>query len=350
MHFMDLDKKIAKINPKIILFFFVFLIVSCQRLTPSIIPSQESRSSGKKLKNAVSIIARVNGVPLFLGDLETKTEKTSLRFSGHRFLSEERMKAVWKTALIEMVEEEIIFQEGMRLGVSLQKKEVDQQVYAIEKRFPSTRAYGKKLKQEGLTEKKVREGVERFLLIQKTLLREVEGHISINEKELERYYKEHREQFILPEQVRLRVILVGIKPSAERVEWIEGYELALGLIERLNGGEDFLSLARDFSDDLQTRESGGDMGFVHKGQMRVQVLEEGASQLGIGEVEGPIRTLFGYFIVRLEGRRPERQLIYMEINRSLLRSELRASAIVKRRAQWLLGLREKAEIEVFDLN
>jgi len=344
------EKRIRRVNPKIFLFFFVFFVVSCQRPTSSILPSLDSGSSGLKLKNTVSVIARVNGVPLFMGDLEVKVEKIIPRFSGHRILSEDRMKAVWKTALIEMVEEELIFQEGKGLEISVQAKEINQEVYAIKNRFPSERAYEKKLKQEGLTEKKVREGVERFLLIQKTLLREVEAHVSIKERELERYYTEHREQFILPEQVRLRAILVGVKPSAEDVEWIEGYERALGLVERLNGGEDFSSLAREFSDDPQTRESGGDLGFVHKGQVKVQALEEEASQLGIGEVGAPIRTLFGYFIIRLEDRKPERQLTYSEINRDLLQSELRASAIVKRKAQWLLGLREKSEIEVFGLN
>lgn len=344
------EKRKWRIVPKIFLFFFVFFIASCQRQVSSIIPFQESRSSAIKLKTTDSVIARVNGVPLFMGDLEAKVVKNIPRFSGHRFLSEERMKVVWSTALLEMVEDEIIFQEGNRLEVSVLPKEISREVVTIKNRFPSVHAYKEKRNQQGLTEKKVQEGVERFLIIQKTILQEVEAHISFEEGELERYYKEHREQFILPEQVRLRAILVGIKPSADALEWIEGYKQALVLLERLNGGEDFSSLAREFSDDLKTRESGGDMGFVHKGQMKVQALEDEASQLEIGKVGGPIRTLFGYFIIRLEDRKPERQLSYLEINRDLLQSELRASAIAKRKARWLLGLREKSEIEVFGLN
>jgi parvulin-like peptidyl-prolyl isomerase len=164
---------------------------------------------------------------------------------------------------------------------------------------------------------------------------------------LEGYYQGHREQFVLPEQVRLRQILVHVDPEGSSEDWDKAHRRALQLLEKAKRGRDFAELAREFSDDEQTKGEGGDIGFVHRGQMRVGPLEERAYSLGVGEISEPIRTLYGYFIIRIEGRKPQRQLEFKEVNRTLLRNELLRSAVVKRKEEWLKGLRERAEIKIF---
>jgi parvulin-like peptidyl-prolyl isomerase len=301
-----------------------------------------------KEESAEPIVAEVNRVPITVRDLEQAVSEIVPRISGHRRLSEGRMKELRLQALKGLIEQELVIQEARRLRLTVEREAIEAELSKIRGRFSSDRAYREGLVSEGLTPEKVQRGVERYLLVQRAIRQEVEERVSIPEEELERYYQDHREQFILPEQVRLRQILVRVDPNAASGGWDKAYRRALHFVEEAKSGKDFAELAREFSDDVQTKEAGGDLGFVHRGQMRVGAVEERAYSLEIGKISEPIRTLYGYFIIRVEDRRPQRQLEFKEVNRPLLRNELHRSAMGKRREEWLKGLRERAEIKIFE--
>ena len=259
-------------------------------------------------KSTEPVVAEVNHVPITARELERAVSEIVPRISGHRSLSEGRMKEFHRQALEEIIEQELIFQEARRLRITVDREAIEAELSKIRRRFPSDRAYREGLLSEGLTPKEVQDGVERFLLVQRAIRQEVEGRVSVPEEGLERYYQGHREQFVLPEQVRLRQILVRVDPGATSEGWDAAYRRAIQLVQEAKKGKDFVKLAREFSDDEGTKGEGGDIGFVHRGQMKVGPVEERAYSLGMGEISEPIRTIYGYFIIRVEGRKPQRQL------------------------------------------
>lgn len=91
----------------------------------------------------------------------------------------------------------------------------------------------------------------------------------------------------MPNQVKASHILVA------------NINKAMELMERINGGESFAALAKQFS-TCPSGKSGGDLGFFRRGQM-VKAFEDAAFGAKQGEVVGPIQTQFGYHLIQVTG-------------------------------------------------
>ncbi len=85
----------------------------------------------------------------------------------------------------------------------------------------------------------------------------------------------------------------------------EALALALEIRQRLLDGEDFAELARQYSDDPGSADQGGDLGWVGRGRF-VPEFEEVAFQLEVGAISEPVRTSFGYHIIQVLEKDPER--------------------------------------------
>ena len=100
-----------------------------------------------------------------------------------------------------------------------------------------------------MTKEQIKEEL-RINLYAKKMARE---QIKITDKDLETYFKENRESFDVPEQVEARHILVKTKEEAEKI------------LSQLNEGKDFAALAKEHSLDTNTKETGGNLAFLQRG-------------------------------------------------------------------------------------
>ena len=107
-------------------------------------------------------------------------------------------------------------------------------------------------------------------------------------------------------QIKARHLLVSITPEQPTTEQAEADALARiqGVQARLAAGEDFAALAEELSEDPGSAAQGGDLGFFGEGMM-VPEFEEVAFALEIGQVSEPVRTQFGYHLLKLEERNAE---------------------------------------------
>jgi parvulin-like peptidyl-prolyl isomerase len=124
------------------------------------------------------------------------------------------------------------------------------------------------------------------------------------------------------EQVHARHILVETEEEAQTV------------LARLEAGEDFVSLAKELSTDESTREDGGDLGWFPRGMM-VPEFEEAAFALQPGETSDIVQTSFGYHIILVEERDPDREL------ESYFLEQRKASAL----SDWLEEQRQSEAVE-----
>jgi peptidyl-prolyl cis-trans isomerase D len=122
--------------------------------------------------------------------------------------------------------------------------------------------------------------------------------VTIAEKEISDFYELNQESFKNPKKIKARHILLKVSPDASESEKTETKEKALSLLKRLQDGEDFAALAKKYSQD-PAASKGGDLGYFTRGQM-VKPFEELAFSLKKGELGGPVKTQFGWHIIRVD--------------------------------------------------
>jgi peptidyl-prolyl cis-trans isomerase D len=140
----------------------------------------------------------------------------------------------------------------------------------------------------------------RYLLVDDLKLQHT---MSVPEARISEYYSSHQQEFQQAEQVHARHILIRPKTQDEA-----GWQAALSRAREVYAkavapGGDFAALAKQYSDDPGSKDSGGDLGWFSRGRM-VKEFEDAAFALKPGEVSAPVKSQFGYHILKLEGRRP----------------------------------------------
>ncbi|NIR17793.1 MAG: peptidylprolyl isomerase, partial [Desulfobacterales bacterium] len=104
-------------------------------------------------------------------------------------------------------------------------------------------------------------------------------------------------------------------PASNKKERTELRERAEGLAKRAKDGEDFYNLAYYNSDD-RTKYVGGDLGYFHKGQT-VPEFESALLEMEPGEIAGPVKSMYGWHIIKLVEDNPPRQLSFEDMKGKL---------------------------------
>ncbi len=292
--------------------------------------------------------ARVNGVPIsnqrFNGFyIEYRNSKGVA--VGARGDQLELLKRLRREALDGVIEQELVSQAAERRGVQVDAAEVDAAMAELKSVFEDPKGFEFRLQSEGFSdEQSYRRHVERMLAAKKYLDAVRGSNATVSDEELEAYYRDNERRLTFPEQVRVRHILLTWKPLGTKDDRAALREQMAAILERARAGEDFAALAREYSDDSATKESGGDTGFFHRGQM-VPAFENAAFSLAPGEISEPVETVFGVHIIRLEERQAPR-LVPLEEVREPLREHVAEEKMTRAVKQEIERLRAEAEIEI----
>lgn len=153
-------------------------------------------------------------------------------------------------------------------------------------------------------------------------------------EDFRKYYNEHKEQFMRPEQIHIRQILVG------------SHEQAIQIEQRLRRKEDFGELARRFSISPEAA-SGGDLGFFARGELP-QEIEEACFKLPLAATSPIVSTPYGYHIFRVEERRPESVVPFEEALPQI--ADLFSEELDRRITLLTERLKEDAKIVIYEKN
>jgi peptidyl-prolyl cis-trans isomerase C len=139
-------------------------------------------------------------------------------------------------------------------------------------------------------------------LVNEFLRREVAQKATVSEDDIKSYYDGHKDEFKTSEMVRARHILIKVAPQSSEEAKKTAKEKAESILNKIKDGEDFVGLARNFSDDTASKSIGGDLGFFPRGKT-VKPFEDAAFSLKPGEVSGIVETQFGYHIIKAEEKK-----------------------------------------------
>lgn len=277
------------------------------------------------------VVAKVNDAVIVIQELDAAVNRMIPGVSFHGKLAEETLKEVRSKALRDLINQELQYQDAVARSMKPDKKQVKARIQQIRDGYESSGKYKEAMRQAGLTEDQVRAKIEKNLLVEAAIGAIVTGPAQMTDPALQEYYQININKFKQPERAKLRVISAGNEAKA------------MAALSRIRGGEDFGDVAASMSED-DYRIMGGDIGFIHKGTLRPEV-EDAAFTLKTGETSGPIKTVNGWNIIKVEEKQPER-LMSFEESREKLKKDLEKKRADELMETWVSGLRAKARIEV----
>jgi peptidyl-prolyl cis-trans isomerase C len=294
---------------------------------------------------APRVVARVNGVPLMSDRLDASVNATIPLESFHRTVNAEKLREFRARALRQLIDEELQYQAGVRLGVAVADAEVATGVALARSRYRSPQAFEAALQRAGISLADVRREIRRALVIRKARDRFVTAQCQVDRDEARRFFTANPERFVVPEQLRIQAITIGVDPSSSAKQWQDARGRADDVLRRLQAGAPFQDLARAYSTD-PSRDRGGDMGFVHRGSLNDD-FEKATRDLKAGQASGVVQSLFGYHIVRVAEVRPPVKKTFAEVG-AALRTDLTKKRCDETAEAWLVRLRARAAIVVAD--
>jgi peptidyl-prolyl cis-trans isomerase C len=162
--------------------------------------------------------------------------------------------------------------------------------------------YGQALKQnlkEDAAVKKQIEEATKDILVRDYIKKEIEQKVMVSDADAQAYYDGNKDKFKEPEKVMVSHILVDNEAEAKDI------------LASLNGGADFAALAKEKS-KCPSKDKGGDMGLLAKGQT-VPEFEQAAFALQPGQLSEVVKTQFGYHIIKVTERQPEKISSFDEV-------------------------------------
>lgn len=178
--------------------------------------------------------------------------------------------------------------------------------------------------------------VIRYVVVETNTLRRL---LPVNDKEIGEYYKDHLDEFREGEKAHAAHILIRIPSNGGAEAEAKAKLLAEQVAKMARKGADFATLAKKYSQDPGSKDKGGDLGWFERGRM-VKEFENAVFSHKPGEIVGPIKSQFGYHIIKVEGFRPARVRPLAEVkdqvkfrlleSRAAAEGESRAAALARR--------------------
>lgn len=151
-------------------------------------------------------------------------------------------------------------------------------------------------------------------VIIRAMLDEVAKSVTVGEKEVKEYYDTHPSDFVNPESVRFRHIFLEVPPDATPAQKKTIRNKIEGLRTRALKGEDFIALAKQYS-EVPSKENGGDAGYVVRGQIKVKPVEDMVFSLDSGKLSPIVETKYGFHIIKIEDKKPQSKRTFDEVKK-----------------------------------
>ncbi len=293
------------------------------------------------------VVADVEGEPLPKGELETAL-KNAVRTQGMDLSVLDKMPAAQRAQTYKMVLDGLILERLVAKRsskVEVKDEEVEERLMQIKKGYPDEEAFKKQVEASGYTLDRVVKDVRSSIQQQRWIEEQKKGGVAkVTDADAEEFYKGNPEQFKQPEMVKASHILVKLGEQTKEEDVAVKEKIAKELLDRVKGGEDFAKLALEMSEDPSAKQNKGDLDFFTREQM-VPEFSKAAFEAKSGDIVGPVKTQFGFHIIKVTDRKEASVMSLDEVKPRLVSFlENRKSDEFVRKM--LKELREKAEVKV----
>jgi parvulin-like peptidyl-prolyl isomerase len=297
------------------------------------------------------IVAKVNGDIVTNGEVERQKRQIEAEVRAESARNPGRLKDLTAQAaerqrdiLRDRIDTLLLAQKGKELNIN-----VDPEVskYLANLQAESKIADPEKFQeyvreQTGMSYEDFKSDIKNNMLTQRVVRQEVGGRINVKREDLQKYYDEHKTEFVREERVFLREIFISTD-GRDAAGKAVAEKKAKDLVARARKGEKFPELARDNSDS-QTAKQGGEMGGFKKGDLRKD-LEDQVWEKEKGYVSDPIDIGNGFLIVKVDDHQKAGQATLEEVENEIM-DKLFMPKMEPAIRQYLTKLRQEAFLQV----
>jgi peptidyl-prolyl cis-trans isomerase SurA len=314
--------------------------------------------------HSADVVATVNGRAIMRAELDKGYKEQLGDAPQQQQLSPDSADSLRLNVLRVLIDQEIVQQRAEKMNLTATNEEVDAKF--AEMKAPWTEEqFQERLKASNQTVEDLKRALRKNLTITKLINKEINSKITVTDADVAAYYNQHKAEFNLIEtRYHLAQIQVTSLPSAQPGNLQNSKATNDGdakrkiqaLKNRLDSGEDFGTLAMNFSEDPETAPNGGDRGFVGESQMHTDpAIFNAITKLKAGEVteilpvlDGQTKKPVGYAIYKLLSRDApgQRDLNDPRVQQAI-RQELRDGRSQLLKAAYLEMVHAQAKVENF---
>jgi peptidyl-prolyl cis-trans isomerase SurA len=287
------------------------------------------------------------------GDVITFSQVEELSGPEERTLHEQytgedlidKIKEARLAALNDLIDRQLIVQEFKKKEYTMPEYVVDDQIKnIIKEEFGGDRqAFLRTLNAQGYSLTKFREMQREKVIVGAMRQNNVKGNFEATPQEVQAYYETNKQDFVTPEQLKLRMIVLNADPldtnSTDSMS-----KTADEIREKIKAGADFATMAKTYSMD-GTAASGGDWGWVDRKTLNQQ-LTDVAFSLSEGQVSQVVRIGDSFYILYCESKKNSGVIPLTEVQ-SGIEKKLEQVQRQKATQRWIDSLREKAFIKIY---
>jgi parvulin-like peptidyl-prolyl isomerase len=294
------------------------------------------------------IVAKVNGKIITRGELEKQRERVRTELEKQGLTGAQLDQAVNKAmgdALREQIDQLLLVQKASELNINVDS-DVTRRVVEIQRQSgiaDPDKFHEWVREQTGESFEDLRDSFKNSLLTQRVIGEEVYRNVVIPKAQMQKYYDQHKAEFVRQESVTLREILVSTGDgSPAKVAAAE--KKAKELTDRLRKGEKFPELARQYSDNAETAKEDGMLGTFTKGMLAAPI-EAIVYKQNKGYITDPIRVGTGFEILKIEERTNAGQATFDEVQNEI-NNKLAEPLVQPKLRAFLTQLRQDAFLQI----
>jgi peptidyl-prolyl cis-trans isomerase SurA len=273
--------------------------------------------------HSTDVVATVNGHAIMRTELDKSYREQLGEAPQQQQLSQVQADSLRLNVLHALIDYEIVEQRAAKTNLAATNEEVDAKFAEMKAPFTEEQ-FQERLKASNQTVDDLKRAIRRNITIDKLFNKEVNSKITVTDADVANYYNQHKAEYNLREtQYHLAQIQVtdqaapqaGNLQNSKATNDVEAKRKIQALKNRLDSGEDFGTIASNFSEQPETATNGGDMGFVGESQLHADpAIFNAVTKLRAGEMteilpllDAQTKKPAGYAIYKLLSREPPGQ-------------------------------------------
>jgi len=315
---------------------------------------------GCKSQVSGDVMATVDGRKIFRSDVDKYYDNQVA--SAQQAPAGEQATILRLNILRQLIDDEMVMHRAEKLGLLATEEEVDRKLNEIKSPY-SQEEFNQRLKEKKITLEDFKRDIRRSLTVEKVMNKEVSSKIDVTAQDTKDYFAAHKSEFNLIEpQYHLAQIFVTPEPNPQvhnqnnkAQNEAEARKKIQMIANRLDSGDDFATLAMNYSEDPETSGNGGDLGTLPESSLRntdpgtrdaVIKLKPGQYSSIVTVVNPATKQAMGFRIVRLVSKEPAGQRDFSDPRvEQAIHSQLHDRREQLLKAAYYEVLRDSAKVE-----